>query len=41
VAIEEKSNVLMANALHHRSDAFSGIVALVAIVSSEWSVERG
>jgi divalent metal cation (Fe/Co/Zn/Cd) transporter len=23
----------MANALHHRSDAFSGIVALVAIVS--------
>lgn len=30
----EDSNVLLANALHHRSDAFSSFVALLAIVSS-------
>lgn len=29
----EDSKVLMANALHHRSDAFSSFVALLAIVS--------
>ena len=32
VAEEENSNVLRANALHHRSDAFSGLIALAAIV---------
>jgi divalent metal cation (Fe/Co/Zn/Cd) transporter len=32
VAKEEHSNVLLANALHHRSDAFSSLVVLGAIV---------
>lgn len=32
VARQEKSNVLEASALHHRSDAFSGLIALAAIV---------
>lgn len=32
VATEEHSNVLLANALHHRSDAFGSLVALGAIV---------
>ncbi|KAG0151781.1 hypothetical protein CROQUDRAFT_667776 [Cronartium quercuum f. sp. fusiforme G11] len=30
----EDSNVLLANALHHRSDAFSSFVALLAIIGS-------
>ncbi|KAF9501570.1 mitochondrial iron ion transporter [Pleurotus eryngii] len=34
VADEEKSPVLQANAIHHRSDAFSSVVALVAILGS-------
>lgn len=34
VAKEEGSNVLEANALHHRSDVFSGALAGVAIVGS-------
>ncbi|RUS20490.1 cation efflux protein [Endogone sp. FLAS-F59071] len=34
VGIDEKSNVLVANAWHHRSDAFSSIVALGAIGGS-------
>jgi len=34
VAKEEKSNVLVASALHHRSDALSSIVALAAIAFS-------
>lgn len=33
VAEEQHSNVLMANAMHHRSDAFGSLVALLAIVS--------
>ena len=37
VADEEKSPVLAANALHHRSDAYSSAVALLAIVGS-WAV---
>lgn len=32
VAEEQHSNVLMANAMHHRSDAFGSLVALLAIV---------
>jgi cation diffusion facilitator family transporter len=36
VADEEKSPVLLANAIHHRSDAYSSIVALIAILGS-WS----
>ncbi|EIN11789.1 hypothetical protein PUNSTDRAFT_50649 [Punctularia strigosozonata HHB-11173 SS5] len=36
VAREEKSPVLHANALHHRSDAYSSVVALVAILGSSW-----
>lgn len=31
----EDSNVILANALHHRSDAFSSLVALLAIVSGQ------
>lgn len=34
VATEESSPVLMANAYHHRSDAYSSAVALVAILGS-------
>ncbi|KAL0956509.1 hypothetical protein HGRIS_002650 [Hohenbuehelia grisea] len=34
VADEEKSPVLMANAIHHRSDAYSSLVALVAILGT-------
>ncbi|KAK4518710.1 uncharacterized protein ATC70_008932 [Mucor velutinosus] len=34
VGISERSEVLMANAWHHRSDAYSSAVALVAIVGS-------
>ncbi|KAI9482731.1 MAG: cation efflux family-domain-containing protein [Benjaminiella poitrasii] len=34
VGISEHSDVLMANAWHHRSDAYSSAVALVAIVGS-------
>ncbi|KAI0035905.1 cation efflux family-domain-containing protein [Vararia minispora EC-137] len=34
VAAEESSPVLMANAFHHRSDAYSSAVALVAILGS-------
>lgn len=34
VAKTEHSNVLLANALHHRSDAFGSLVALGAIVRS-------
>ncbi|KAG8832007.1 hypothetical protein FRC17_002226 [Serendipita sp. 399] len=34
VAEEQGSSVLMANALHHRSDAFSSIVTIVAILGS-------
>ncbi|KAH8921058.1 hypothetical protein BT69DRAFT_360817 [Atractiella rhizophila] len=34
VAIEQKSDLLMASALHHRSDAMSSVVALIAIVGS-------
>jgi cation diffusion facilitator family transporter len=36
VADEEKSPVLLANAVHHRSDAYSSIVALIAILGSSW-----
>jgi divalent metal cation (Fe/Co/Zn/Cd) transporter len=36
VAEEESSPVLMANAYHHRSDAYSSVVALVAILGSGW-----
>ena len=36
VADEEHSPVLYANAIHHRSDAYSSIVALIAILGS-WS----
>jgi divalent metal cation (Fe/Co/Zn/Cd) transporter len=36
VAREEKSPVLHANALHHRSDAYSSVVALIAILGSWW-----
>lgn len=36
VADEESSPVLSANALHHRSDAWSSLVALVAILGTWW-----
>ncbi|KAI0063593.1 cation efflux protein [Artomyces pyxidatus] len=36
VADEERSPVLLANAYHHRSDAYSSVVALVAILGSSW-----
>ncbi|GBE81570.1 Mitochondrial metal transporter 2 [Sparassis crispa] len=36
VAEEEHSPVLNANALHHRSDAYSSLVALIAILGSWW-----
>ncbi|KAI0093379.1 cation efflux family-domain-containing protein [Irpex rosettiformis] len=36
VADEERSPVLNANALHHRSDAWSSLVALVAILGTWW-----
>src|ERR1700743_3435872 len=34
VADEEKSSVLLANALHHRSDAYTSVVAFFAILGS-------
>jgi cation diffusion facilitator family transporter len=34
VADEEHSPVLYANAIHHRSDAYSSVVALIAIIGS-------
>jgi divalent metal cation (Fe/Co/Zn/Cd) transporter len=34
VADEQNSSILMANALHHRSDAYSSIVTVVAILGS-------
>jgi divalent metal cation (Fe/Co/Zn/Cd) transporter len=34
VAEEQNSSVLMANAMHHRSDAYSSIVTIVAILGS-------
>ena len=34
VAVERKSSVLMSNAMHHRVDSLTGIVALVAIVGA-------
>ena len=36
VADEERSPVLLANAVHHRSDAYGSAVALVAILGSWW-----
>ncbi|KAI0256128.1 cation efflux protein [Lactifluus subvellereus] len=36
VADQENSPVLLANAYHHRSDAYSSLVALVAILGSGW-----
>lgn len=36
VAEQEHSPVLLANAYHHRSDAYSSVVALVAILGSGW-----
>ena len=36
VADQEHSLVLLANAYHHRSDAYSSVVALVAILGSGW-----
>lgn len=36
VAAQENSPVLLANAYHHRSDAYSSVVALVAILGSGW-----
>jgi len=36
VADQEHSPVLLANAYHHRSDAYSSVVALVAILGSGW-----
>jgi divalent metal cation (Fe/Co/Zn/Cd) transporter len=36
VADQENSPVLLANAYHHRSDAYSSVVALVAILGSGW-----
>lgn len=36
VADDERSPVLLANAVHHRSDAYSSMVALVAILGSWW-----
>lgn len=38
VAEEEKSNVLTASAYHHRSDAYSSVVALLAIVRPQPTV---
>ncbi|KAH9821588.1 cation efflux protein [Melampsora americana] len=34
----EESNVLLANALHHRSDAFGSLVALLAIIGSSFGL---
>ena len=34
VADEEKSPVLLANAIHHRSDAYSSVVAFFAILGT-------
>ena len=34
VADDERSSVLLANAIHHRSDAYSSFVALAAILGS-------
>ncbi|KAI0915789.1 hypothetical protein AcW1_003709 [Taiwanofungus camphoratus] len=36
VADDERSPVLFANALHHRSDAYSSMVALLAILGTWW-----
>ena len=36
VAEEERSPVLLANAVHHRSDGFGSAVALVAILGNWW-----
>lgn len=36
VADQENSPVLLANAYHHRSDAYSSVVALFAILGSSW-----
>ncbi|TFK54275.1 cation efflux protein [Heliocybe sulcata] len=36
VADDEKSPVLLANAVHHRSDAYSSAVALAAILGTWW-----
>ncbi|KAA1476795.1 cation efflux protein [Dentipellis sp. KUC8613] len=36
VAEQESSPVLFANAYHHRSDAYSSVVALAAIMGSSW-----
>ncbi|KAF9033253.1 cation efflux protein [Hymenopellis radicata] len=36
VADEERSSVLLANAYHHRSDAYSSVVALCAILGTWW-----
>lgn len=36
VAVNENSPVLLANAYHHRSDAYSSLVAFVAILGSGW-----
>jgi len=36
VADQENSPVLLANAYHHRSDAYSSVVALIAILGSGW-----
>ncbi|KAJ3490390.1 hypothetical protein NLI96_g1502 [Meripilus lineatus] len=36
VADEERSPVLLANAVHHRSDAYSSLVAFIAILGSWW-----
>ncbi|KAL4250733.1 Cation Diffusion Facilitator Transporter [Abortiporus biennis] len=36
VADDEHSPVLLANAIHHRSDAYSSVVALVAILGTWW-----
>jgi divalent metal cation (Fe/Co/Zn/Cd) transporter len=36
VADQENSPVLLANAYHHRSDAYSSVVAFVAILGSGW-----
>jgi divalent metal cation (Fe/Co/Zn/Cd) transporter len=36
VADAENSPVLLANAIHHRSDAYSSVVALAAILGSTW-----
>lgn len=36
VAEEERSRVLLANAVHHRSDAYTSMVALCAILGTWW-----